>query len=234
MNRRNFEINKEWFGTPKATRFRKIKLQVPENRFYAEVSKLLIPSKIFMAGGAVSSMLAPKGSVPRYSDFDLYVCDEKFFPLIENMLQNRGYKRKVESNWADTYKKNNQKPIQLIKALVGKPHQVLPYFDFSVVRCAWDGKTAWKDYAYDKDIKKKWLRLKHITCPISVMRRVVKYGKKGFFVSNYTLVKLFLNFMDKPTEWIDGVVRLTAKKEGGQRLEAEEFDLLERMLARID
>lgn len=103
---------------------------------------------------------------------------------------------------------NREYIIQIIKprrnehlCTFGAPLEVVSKFDFSVCRLYLDelGNITSVDN-YDNvliDLNRKTLRVNNIVCPISSMRRALKYVTKGYFLPLNEMMKLFVEFQNR-------------------------------------
>jgi len=115
----------------------------------------------------------------------------------------------------------------------GKPEEVVVRFDFSVVRAYLiDNNSsqlqAYVDERFDEDTAAKHLVITHINCPVAVAQRVAKYAKKGYSIGIRELIKLFVEWQNRPPEYRNRLLELLRRE-----LSEEEFTELERLL-RID
>lgn len=159
----------------------------------------LIKAYGFIAGGACRASLNNE----EIKDFDIFCFSkESYEPLKAILADMYGDKRENEL----VYQVAN---IQLIKpresAFVktyGQPIEVISKFDFTVARSyTLDGKTfQWIDEEFEQDLISKNLRIKNIVCPISTLKRVIKYCKRGYFIKTRSIIQLFSHFKDMKVE----------------------------------
>lgn len=75
--------------------------------------------------------------------------------------------------------------------------KLLDHFDFSIIRCGFlDDNTILADPDFWKDETMKFLRIKHIHCPVGTMIRAMKYKVKGYTFEPVDIVKL-MEFWEK-------------------------------------
>lgn len=162
-------------------------------------------------------------------------------------LTDAGLKVKHENNVSLTYEKPEAEPfnrcptIQLIKpieegAIVtrGTVEEILSNFDFTVVRVAInrDRQTATAWASFPKDEKHRKLRILNIHCPISSLLRVMKYGRKGYYMRPVEALKLFVDWERRTPEYRQGISNAFEKSQFG-KLSQTEIDELEALL-RVD
>jgi hypothetical protein len=137
---------------------------------------------------------------------------------------------------ADAFKRCPK--IQLIKPVekgaihtAGTLESILDNFDFSVTRAAInpDRKTAtvWAEFVEDE--KRKLLRLLNIHCPISSLLRVMKYGRKGYYMRPGEAIKLFQDWDARSPEYKSSLGGLFEQGKLG-KLTQKEIDELEALL----
>jgi hypothetical protein len=164
-----------------------------------------------------------------------------------NMLKSEGMEIKHENNVSITWDiKENQKfvscpTIQIIKPIEegailtsGTVEEILSNFDFTIVRVALnsDRKTATAWASFEADEKAKRLRILNIHCPISSLLRVMKYGRKGYYMRPIEAIKLFADWEGRTQEYRSRMNDLFSHGEMG-KLSKQEIDELEALL-RVD
>jgi hypothetical protein len=76
--------------------------------------------------------------------------------------------------------------------------ELLSTLDFTVTRAAIISEdTALVDVHFEQDEQATTLRLRHIVCPISSVRRISKYVAKGYSCNMIEIVKLFAEWSDR-------------------------------------
>lgn len=168
---------------------------------------------------------------------------------LKQAFERVGYTVKNENNVSLTF--DSEKVIdefkrvptlQLIKPIdegaivtAGTLEEVLSNFDFTIVRIALDNEarqtaTAWASFA--KDERQKKLRILNIHCPISSLLRVMKYGRKGYYMRPVEALRLFADWTNRTPEYRDRMLVLFQQSKFG-KLSQTEIDELEALL-RID
>jgi len=162
-------------------------------------------------------------------------------------LKSEGMEIKHENNVSITWDtKENPKfascpTIQIIKPIEegailtrGTVEEILSNFDFTIVRVALnsDRKTATAWASFDGDEKAKRLRILNIHCPISSLLRVMKYGRKGYYMRPIEAIKLFVDWQGRSDEYRQRMADLFSQGKMG-KLTKQEVDELEALL-RVD
>jgi len=85
----------------------------------------------------------------------------------------------------------NKPSLQLIKlAWYESPEHVIDTFDFTCVQFATDGKFLYFNPLSTFDLARKRLVLHRMQFPASTLRRLIKYGNRGFYACPGSLVKI--------------------------------------------
>lgn len=222
------------------------------------VLDLLEGKDAHICGGYARYMASPnKGRRLRKSgDVDIYCADEAVFEVLKTEFM-KYLEIRFENEMAITFLKvkrkaaNKSNPfygcpvVQLIKpveegAIVAKGslEHILENFDFTVTRAAVfldnDGKyKVMVDENFMKDEEARFLRILNIHCPISSLIRFMKYARKGYYTRPSQVMKLFVDWDNRPLEYRQRLMVLfDAGAEAGE-LTPEEIDELEKLL-RID
>lgn len=86
---------------------------------------------------------------------------------------------------------DNKPSLQLIKlAWYKDPEHVIDTFDFTCVQFATDGENLYFNPASTFDLSRKRLVLHRMQFPASTLRRMIKYGNRGFYTCPGSLVKI--------------------------------------------
>lgn len=128
------------------------------------------------------------------SDIDIFFCDTKNkFLSFKIILENAGYKMIKENKDVKTLKKDNV-TIQLIGIGYSNVYELLNDFDFSIVRCAFDGEQFVFHWDFLRDIETKKIRY-NSTIPArnNTASRIIKYVNRGFTVSTREALSLMLH-----------------------------------------
>ena len=173
-----------------------------------------------IAGGAVRWMCSPLSDPVGSADVDVFPPTKGKLEALEGRLLAMGYERinEARSEMARTYRKASAPApagfVQLVEprthahmnTAAGSAAELLETLDFTVARAALlSGSTALVDADFEHDERLKLLRIRHIVCPISAVRRIAKYTAKGYNCRMLEIVKLF-------AEWSE---RARAQEAGG-------------------
>ena len=169
---------------------------IPEDKYPAQYTKNKSPFKLFVAGGAITSVFCKR----EINDFDIYFYNKEDFELINSNIG--WYATKVsESEKAVTYNRSGQ-CFQLIK-LFGTPHEVFNMYDFTINMGALeieyftnrDKTVSWFtfDAGFFPDNSSKSLIFNTNTLyPINSLFRINKCREKGYKINTYEMMKIAL------------------------------------------
>jgi hypothetical protein len=172
---------------------------------------------------------------------------QKVYEGIKAALETAGLKVKHENNVSLTYEAATTAPynrcptIQMIKPVRegavltwGTVEEILDSFDFTIVRVSLnpDRKTATAWASFPDDEQHKKLRILNIHCPISSLLRIMKYGRKGYYMRPVEALKLFQDWETRTPEYRQRMAELFQTGQHG-KLTQKEIDELEALL-RID
>lgn len=215
-------------------------LEVTLPDVYSQILNI-IEDKGFLAGGCIRVLLLDKWTPT--TDFDVYVYKEedRQFVYDKFLLQGFVLKKDLPNCWWLEKEEGfllwkHKVTVQIIKTFVGTPQQIVDEFDFTVCRIATDGITLWYDKDFEEHNKKKLLVIKTIQCPIGSIRRIIKYSKKGFWISNFSICKLYEHYITLGDEFRAKLFDLLMKLDvsSDHKLEQKEFDELEAILVKFD
>lgn len=127
------------------------------------------------------------------SDIDIFF-PRKIFSIRPYILklQSNGYKIVSENNVTTTLKKDNCK-IQIINLNYSNVYELLNDFDFTIVKCAFDGR----DFVFHTDFikhnKNKELSFNFkIKTKNNTSARVIKYTQRGYSLSTKNALNLLI------------------------------------------
>ena len=200
--------------------------ETPIVRGFGDIQKLyeiVTPLGGYIAGGYVRYCASPLPKPKPYSDVDVYCVDENAFNRIREELDEWltvkysnpimiHYHKPSGKSRAKNHERNpffSCPSIQLIKPIKrgrlvanGTLEEIIQNFDFSVVRAGIISPTkALVDEDFIKDESKGRLVIKNIHCPISSSLRVAKYISKGYKIRHLEVLKLFLDWEERPEEY---------------------------------
>jgi len=186
----------------------------------------------FLAGGAVRHWLNKETGSP--ADYDVYAYKPEFRRnLVENFL-DYGFEA-THYNHNCVMLSDGAIQVQVIFSFVGNPIDIVDEFDFTVCRVATDGVNIYKDKDFDHNADKKLIRIKTVQCPISAVRRIVKYTKKGFWITNLQILKLYEDFFSKSDDYRAKIHELLEKQDASAgNLDKNDLGELYEMMKAVD
>lgn len=215
-------------------------------RGFTEIQHLykMIGDRAIICGGWARWCASPRSKPTPASDVDVYCRSENDFEALRDLFAASGSMPVYdEKPFAITYdKKQSLFPgcprIQLIKPMihgrvvtVGNEEDILDNFDFSVARaCITSSSTVLVDEHFPEDEENRLLRINNIHCPISTMYRVIKYIGKGYWIRPMEMLKLFLDWEQRPEEYRVKLAETLGLVAGGKELSEEEINQLEALL----
>jgi len=232
-------------------------VKVPVRRGIIEISplyNLLYPAyreKAYICGGYIRYCCSLLPNPYPASDVDIYCTNKEVFKEIEfKLLQYLSIKSDNDIAILFHHPASNENPfrfcppIQLIKPnIIGKIvakfeegdiKTILSNFDFTVIRGALLNKEeALVDADFEHDDEKQILRIKNIHCPISSTMRICKYRLKGYYAPPIEILRLFLDWEERPEDYREKLHSYLISANEGKGLSKEEVDDLESLL-RID
>jgi len=177
----------------------------------------------FICGGFARYVMSPAENPVVPSDIDIY-CEtqEVYDAIVNNFSLHTAVKKKKETeietkfslilNSNDAFHKESLE-IQLIKPveifnLVSKGtfETILDNFDFTIAKCAIipgnnGGYECYQDSDFHDDELRRELVISNIHCPISSMKRVIKYCNRGYSIESKELLKLFIDYENRDPQW---------------------------------
>jgi len=201
-------------------------------------------------GGYVRWMCSPNINPAKPGDVDVYCPEDKIFERMKSTLAKANLGIKNENDIAIAYiRPTHPNPfftcptIQLIKPMRegvivtdGDMEEIIKNFDFTVIRIGlFNARDATADPQFIEDELASRLRIKNIHCPISSMYRVMKYRAKGYWPSTGLLLKLFLDWEERPEETKMKILTFYKKLEEDEKsVTAEQIDEMEALMRLID
>jgi hypothetical protein len=157
------------------------------------------------------------------SDIDIFCGDyETYDKIISKFTENPKLRNTAESPIECKFKyvisegfKDEKYSIQVIKPIQvgnmvadGDIYRVLDNFDFTIAKAAifMDNRyeTGIQTVAHKKflqDDYDKYIRITNIHCPISSLKRAIKYVKYGYHLSSVESHKLFVDYENRTPDW---------------------------------
>jgi len=147
----------------------------------------------YVAGGFIRSYYARE----KASDMDIFFIDESSFNTAIKKISNE-WEMVSHTSKAVTFV-NQGKVVQFISLLYGKEEDVLSLFDFTICSISVNIKSNVL-ILHDKffeHLAGKELVVETLDSPFSSLLRVIKYIKKGYFISCENLARIVLKCNDK-------------------------------------
>lgn len=176
----------------------------------------------FISGGFARYCVSKNEDAIIPNDIDVFCRDEETFKRIESRMKShpemkRKGKTEIETKFeyrmSSGFHKNYYsiqviKPTQIMNMVSdGDYARVLDNFDFTISKAAILNSSedifavVHKDF-HEHDAANK-LVITNIHCPISSMKRVIKYCNKGYHIESSELLKLFKDYENRSPEWKD-------------------------------
>ena len=198
----------------------------------------------FIAGGCARYFASRDKEAPMYSDIDVFCCGDdiidaglNYEALVKRFDDIYHYERTTPNARIYNIKLADDEPrmVQIIRPFenewmqtYGSIEQVLEQFDFTIVKAAISSECYLIIHKnFDKDEEQKKLVITHINCPIAVAQRCMKYSKKGFRLYLKDTLKLFADWMERPQEYRERLMKLI---QDSNDLSPEEIEELEHLL----
>jgi hypothetical protein len=178
---------------------KKLTINIPEDA--KELVRTFANSYSFIAGGSVRSIY--EGGIP--ADFDVFTASPETYPQLLQDIEGFGFQKLFQNPMLARYVTVNGQLLDAVTPRVaefmctqGTPEQVISHFDFTVARAAIISENQLLvDDDFEEDCQNKVLRIKHIVCPLSSVKRIAKYTAKKFTISNTEILKVFTEFQNR-------------------------------------
>jgi hypothetical protein len=203
---------------------------VPVRRGIEEMSPLINAALAYgahIAGGAARWMVSPVANPVPTADIDIFPPDQSVFEALEATLMHMGYEkyRGGRADMALTFMHPGLKsPTRFVQLVVPRKEkhmntaatnveELLASLDFTVSRAVIVSTGyALVDVDFERDERLRLLRVRHIVCPISSVRRIAKYTTKGYRCRMLEIIKLFAEW-SRRAEANPDRIQLDAPKE---------------------
>lgn len=157
--------------------------------------KHTLKHRTFITGGAIPSMLMDEW----VNDYDIYFYSQTDADKVRGYFERRlEYKGKFHVNLLTENAINLSDKIQLITKFVGNPENVVEKFDWQHIKSWYCCKTEKLHLTPDvyQLVVEKELIYTGSDYPLSSLMRLKKYIKKGWNVSNTTILHIALDFVE--------------------------------------
>ena len=203
-------------------------MELPIKRHLSDLDPLapIINGRGYIAGGFAHWCLSPRFDPVATRDVDIYCYTEDSFQVIVDNLLAKGYKQKYRSNFSIGFEPMGTLPkITVIiprkesnLITFGEPSVVVGQFDFTVARCYLEvhnddfgdvNFADWKGFALDdcfaEDSANLSLNIINMACPLSTLKRVIKYTSRGYKIRMKEYIKIFNKWAAMPTANQDAI-----------------------------
>lgn len=182
------------------------------NKIHSFLQYRLLNDEVVLAGGALRTFLDPKETIV---DYDLFILGERIKENkdeVEAKVIKFGGKKifQCDEDELRTFELHGMK-IQIISMKnkrVNSPEELMDSFDINAGRFIFFGDKLYFTKQSVKDVLTKTVSLHKITYPIASMKRLIKYSKKGYNISDASKEFIFQVAnksvdMDLETTYID-------------------------------
>lgn len=171
-----------------------IKYQNPDILYYFNqyIFKYLGDVACWVAGGSVREFFT-EAKIEDDTDIDIFFPSIDEYNKVFNILHND---LNIETLHGCIIKVNGKK-LHLIKNFFfNSPEEIIDNFDFTVCSVVIDKENIYKYCDFDSDNLNRKLVIKSYIKPLNTLKRVLKYIRKGYFISDEELI-LLLNQIQK-------------------------------------
>jgi hypothetical protein len=146
-----------------------------------------------IAGGAPLAMFT--GEINAIKDWDLFFTSRAAFSEAQKVFEERKFSRTDKSRFSITYTKHPV-IVQFVTRWYSSIGEIFDNFDFSVCCVAINGQDICYTKTSAKHIKERKYNLIHTETADLCLKRIARYGEKGFFPSE----KFITDFLDLLTD----------------------------------
>lgn len=160
------------------------KIQTTRNFLQKKIFPLIGQGNYWLAGGSIQSLLTDS----KINDYDIF-SNGLSKELKHNLLCNK-YIPFFENDRVAKFRIQNQ-VLDIVKIPFESPETTIQSFDFTVSGAAIDSQG--KFYCLDRfwqDLATRKLVINRIDHPLSTLRRMQKYIKKGFTICNGGMIQI--------------------------------------------
>lgn len=153
------------------------------------VSECLIADRVWLAGGALRTLIRPTDEI---ADYDLFFKSPTDATIVMDWLKSDGWKLVFECPKKElyTYKRRGVKTQCITKHYYPTVYELLDSFDFTVCQAAIDSKNLYFSRNWLSSIRKQKLMINKVTYPVATINRMMKYRAKGYRVDEHMLIDL--------------------------------------------
>lgn len=152
-----------------------------------------------LAGGAALELYT--GDVNKIKDWDLFFNNPRSYEAARETLVNRlGFKSVGRTDWSLTYEKSGVIVQLIIKHFPRTLGQLFRNFDFSVCCFAVRGDDIYYTKQAVEDVAAGQLNLVYVDNIITTIKRIARYGKKGYMPTTQCVKDLLEHADDIPDD----------------------------------
>lgn len=208
-------------------------VKLPILRGFTEIKKLyeLMKDKnAYICGGYARYCCSSAKKIAQTDDVDIYCKDEETFNDLKKIFTDKEFENKHENEISVVFippvlfypcpKINLIKPKEEFHVKTnGTVEEILENFDFTVTRIAIINENECiADEDFVEHEKMQILVIKNIHCPVSSALRFCKYYKKGYWSRPLQIMKLFINWDERGSDYKNRLCELLVKIEEDKNL----------------
>ncbi len=163
----------------------------------------------WIAGGALRDYFMGKYVK---TDYDIFFPNEEEFKKCADYFKSKDHEIKWES---DNGMKvlYNKKTFDLIKLYFDTPEATIASFDFTICMIAVDRNKVYHGETTFIDLAKKQLMIHNIRLPASLLNRSFKYIRKGFWICQGEMKKIYDAIQNEPKKEIKNETETTNSED---------------------
>ena len=143
----------------------------------------LVKGGVILAGGSLRSLVDDCDEI---MDYDLFVLDRNLIPQLQSDITKKGFNKVFECPKGElfTFVDSSGVKVQIInKRPYSSMEDLISSFDITACCCAYDGVRFSYNERFVFDNLNKLININKVEYPNSTLRRIAKYVKKGFKLS---------------------------------------------------
>ncbi len=160
----------------------------------------------WLAGGSVLAIYRDK--LDEIKDYDIFFDSEETLLFVEDELVNNGFKISNKSKWSKSFKRDNI-IVQLVYiSFYESIDAIFNDFDISVCCFALENGSLVYSKMAEKDVENMVMNFIHTKHPVICMKRIARYGAKGFKLTTdfaMRLVKGIRELTDEQIRYSEGI-----------------------------
>jgi len=161
----------------------------------------------WLAGGAALALYT--GDTHQIKDWDLFFKSWDYWKYAKEVFENLGFKYKTESEWSHSFELSGVEVQLVTRHFYDKVDEIFDKFDFTVCCFALDGSELCYTREAKRDVEKKELNFIYTENLPTCIKRVARYGAKGYIPSTAFVHDIAKVFKKTPVE--------TLKKQKGDK-----------------